>query len=89
MSFDPRWLTIAGLIFDLLGAFVLSVGLMISKKTAIKLGVTRWAGTTDEENLKLTAVKDRLKQSRNAIIGIILLSIGFILQIVASLIQMH
>jgi len=42
-------------------------------------------GDTDEKNLKLPAVQDRIKQSRNAIIGLSLLAVGFLLQLCGNL----
>jgi hypothetical protein len=79
-----QWLNIIGLFLDILGAIALSYSLIINRKQAIKLGVPKYAGETDEENLKLPFVKELLKQSRNAKIGLILLIIGFILQIIAN-----
>lgn len=81
---DPRWFSVIGLIFDLIGASVLAWGLIISKKEAIKLGTSRYGGKSDEENLKIPAVKDRIIQSRNAKIGLAFLVIGFLLQIVGN-----
>ncbi len=81
---NAQWLNIIGLVSDIIGAGILSYGLIISKKSAIELGVSKWAGSTDEENLKLPQAKDRMNQSRNAIIGLIFLASGFILQIVAN-----
>ncbi|MGC2825644.1 MAG: hypothetical protein WA322_15620 [Pseudolabrys sp.] len=71
-----------GLLLNIAGAIVLAWGLMIDRKTAIGLGVDRHAGATDEENLRPT-VKDRLRQSQNAEIGLALLVFGFIGQLVA------
>ena len=56
----------------------------ISPDDAIALGVSRIAGDTREQNLQLVAVKDRLRQSRNAKIGTCFLVLGFALQIVAA-----
>lgn len=81
---NAQWLNIIGIFLDLIGASILAYGLIISKKSAIELGVSRWGGDTDEENLKLPKVRDRLKQSKNAVIGLIFLATGFILQIVAN-----
>jgi hypothetical protein len=81
---DVRWISIIGLFFDLIGAIVLAYGLIFSKKEAIKLGISRYSNNEDEENLKLPAVKDRLIQSRNAIIGLAFLVIGFLCQIVGN-----
>ena len=81
-----QWLTVIGLIFDFIGSFVLVTGLIISKKEAIKLGVSRISGSTDEQNLTLPQVADRLKQSNRAIIGLGFLFIGFLLQAIGSLV---
>ena len=81
---DARWLNIIGLGLELIGVGILSYGLIISKKSAIELGVSRWSGAAAEEKLKLPKVKDRLKQSKNAIRGLIFLVFGFILQILAN-----
>jgi len=79
-----HWLNITGLFFDLFGAIVLLYGLILSKKDAITLGISRACSEREEDNLKLPAVADFLKQSRNAIIGCVLLCIGFVMQIIAS-----
>lgn len=84
-NMNAQCLNVIGLLSDIIGAIILSYGLIISKKEAIKLGVSRISGNTDEDNLELPQVKDRLKQSKNALMGLIFLIIGFILQIVANL----
>lgn len=84
VKIDPKWFTIIGLFSDLIGAVFLCYGLIISKKQAIELGLSRWCGDHDDENIKLPQVADRLKQSRNAIIGIFFLGIGVLLQIYGS-----
>jgi len=84
MAVNLGWFTIIGLVFDLAAAIVLGYDLMVSQKEAIELGVSRVSGSTDEENLQLPQVRDRLKQSRKAKIGMVLLAIGFAFQIVGS-----
>ena len=81
---NAQWLNIIGLGLDIVGAIILSYGLIMCKKTAIELGVSKWGGNTDEENLKQPKVKDILKQSRNAVIGLVILVLGFVLQIIAN-----
>jgi hypothetical protein len=78
------WIAECGLVLDVAGAIVLAYGLIISRDDALRLGVGRWAGDTDEENVKLPQVRDRLRQSRNAKIGLVLLFCGFVLQIVGN-----
>lgn len=80
-----HWLNVIGLLLDLIGAIILAYGQIISRKTAIDLGVSKLCGDTDEKNLKLPAVQDRIKQSRNAIIGLSLLAVGFLLQLCGNL----
>jgi hypothetical protein len=65
-----------------LGSLAIARGLFISKKKAIELGVSRWSGDTDEENLKLPQVKDRISQKKWGIIGASFITIGFILQLI-------
>lgn len=79
-----RWFNVVGLISDLIGACFFAWGLIISQKDAIELGVSRWAGDTDIDNLKLPMVRDRIKQSLNAKIGLAFLVIGFLLQIIGN-----
>lgn len=77
------WLTVVGLGFDIIGTVFLVYGLIISKRKAVELGVSRYSDTY-EGNLKLPAVIDRLKQSRNAMIGLLFLVSGFLLQIIGQ-----
>jgi hypothetical protein len=79
-----EWVNVVGLALDAVGAFVLARGLFLSPEKAVELGTSRWGGDTLDENLQLPAVRDRLRQSRNAKIGVTLLLAGFALQIVAA-----
>lgn len=78
------WFTFIGLIADIAGASYIAVGLFISKQEAIELGVMRWAGETDEENLTVPAVRDRLRQATRVKWGLALLILGFALQAIGS-----
>lgn len=78
-------LNVIGLILGLLGSLSLVRGLFISRRKALELGLPRWAGATDEENLKLPQVQDRLKQKKWGIIGAILLFTGFTLQLLGQI----
>lgn len=78
------WLNIIGLGLGAAGAVVAASGLIVTKRQAIDLGVTRLAGDSDEENLKLPAVQDRLKQRGRARVGLGLIALGFLLQLVAA-----
>lgn len=87
MIFDQKLVSIIGLTFDLAGAVLRAWGLFVSKKKALELGVSYWCGDTDEENLKLPPVQNLLRQSCNAKIGVLLLAVGFLLQIIGNLIS--
>lgn len=76
------YLNIAGLTLSFLGSIAFAKGLFISQKEALRLGVSRWGGT-DEENLKLPQVQDRLTQRKWGVIGGVLLLVGFLLQLIA------
>jgi len=73
-------------LFSLMGGLSFARGLFISNKKAIELGVSRWGGNTDQENLKLPAVKDRIEQRKYGIIGAIFSILAFVLQIVVIMI---
>ena len=79
------WLTIIGLILDLVGASILTVSMFLSKDEAINLGVTRIASNTKENNLKLPLVQEFLNQSRRAKISFLFITIGFLFQLLGSL----
>lgn len=74
-------LNTAGLILSFLGSLAFAKGLFISQKQAINLGVSRFSGNTDEENLRLPQVQDRLTQRNWGITGAILVTTGFVLQL--------
>ena len=75
-------LSIISLIAIAVGTGFLAKATIVSNKDAIELGVSRVAGDTDEENLKLPAVQFFLKQSRRARIGLTIVLFGFFFQII-------
>ena len=81
---DPKWLDILGLVITMSGAMVLASGLVISRKQALRVGVSRVAEDSDELNVRLPHVNNKLREARFALIGMILLVIGFLLQIAAA-----
>lgn len=81
---DPKWLDIIGLVFAMTGAIVLAAGQIISRKQALRVGVSRLSGDNDELNVNLPQVCNKLRESRFALIGLMLLVFGFVLQIAAN-----
>jgi hypothetical protein len=79
-----QWLDITGLMIALAGVIILTLGLIVSRKQALKIGVSRIAEETDDKNICLPHVRDELRESRFALIGLILLIIGFLLQIIGN-----
>lgn len=80
----PKILNFFGLLFAMAGAVTLASGLIIPKKQALKAGVPRLAAENDEHNRRLPQVRDRKRESRFALIGIIIMAIGFLLQIIGN-----
>ena len=71
-----------GLILTVLGAGVAARSAILTKETAVEIGVSRLVGETMEENLALPAVKNLLAASRNAQIGLWLVATGTALQLI-------
>ena len=76
-----NYLNIIALILSFLGSLAFAKGLFISQKEALRLGVSRYSGSTDEENLKLPQVQDRLTQRKWSVIGSVFVTVGFVLQL--------
>lgn len=81
---DPKWFDILGLVVAMSGAIVLACALFISRKQALRVGVARLADDNDEVNVKLPHVSRKQRESCLAMIGMVLLIIGFLLQIAGS-----
>jgi purine-cytosine permease-like protein len=81
---DPKWLDILGLMITMSGAVVLACALIISKKQALRVGVARVADDSDESNVNLPHVRNKQRESRFALVGIVLLVFGFLLQIAGT-----
>jgi hypothetical protein len=80
-----EWVNVIGLAYDIAGAVVLSIGLFLSEEDALKLGRgPELTAGTREGDLQLATVQDRQRQSLNAIRGVALLVVGFLLQIIAA-----
>jgi hypothetical protein len=82
---DRGWFSVVGLFVDIVGAWVLVRGLIISEEDALRLGLTPFVhANTREDQLREPLVADRLKQSRSAKMGFVLLVFGFTGQIFGS-----
>lgn len=81
---DTKWLDILGLVIAMSGAVVLACALIISRKQALRVGVARMADDNDELNVNLPHVRQKQRESRFALIGMVLLVFGFLLQIAGS-----
>lgn len=80
----PKLIDIIGLFFSLFGVIIFAYGLIIPRKRALDVGVSRISEDSDEENLNLPHVQDRIRESRHALAGLVLLSFGFFLQIIGT-----
>jgi len=62
---DWRWFNVVGLVADISGAVIITLGMFATKRQTLEIGVVTFAsGGPDSENLP--AVRDRLRQSRLA-----------------------
>ena len=82
---EPRWFTVVGLAFDMAGVVVIAIGVVAFKKQLVEQhkesGAARYGGPSDETVQKWEAFKDRLRQSKTAWWGAVLLFVGFALQV--------
>jgi uncharacterized membrane protein len=81
---DPRWLDILGLVIAMSGAIVLACALIISRKQSLRVGVARVADDNDESNANLPHVRNKQRESGFALAGMVLLVVGFLLQIAGN-----
>jgi len=75
-------LTGLGLAITLVGAWITARAVILKKAEAIHIGVPRWTGETDEENLQMPMVQNLLASSRGARRGLLFIAGGTALQIV-------
>ena len=73
----PRWLTVAGLALDLLGVIAITAAVLVSRRGAHELArtVSGWNPAVE---------RDRIRQTRFAIGGLIAIGTGFVLQLLGS-----
>jgi len=74
-----KWLNVAGLVLNLLGAGVMAVSVVASRPAIERMLSTGYGGPPNPD-----AVADRRRQSNLAILGLALLFVGFLLQLIAS-----
>lgn len=80
-----QWLAFVGLGIDFIGAVVVAWGaFFVTPEVAARLGVSRIAGETLEDHLRLPAVQAILAEARATKYGMILVGIGFLLQLLAA-----
>ena len=73
-------LALCGLLVTLVGAGVTARAVILREDDAINIGVSRFAGSTREENLRLPMVQNLLWSSRAAMWGLIMVAGGTALQ---------
>ncbi|MDT0684407.1 hypothetical protein RM543_17120 [Roseicyclus sp. F158] len=75
-------LTLTGLFLTLVGAGVAARAVILRPEDAVRIGVSRIADATFEENLKLSAVQNLLRSSRLAKWGLGAVAVGTLFQAV-------
>lgn len=90
-SFDfvsVRQINMSGMFLSFVGAFIITLNLIIPKGEAIRLGVSRWGGETEEENLGLPRVRALQRQAKSALWALSSIATGFLLQLLAELLKL-
>ena len=77
------YLTIVGVILTTIGASLIGWNDIMSEDKAIEVGVSRWAGTK-EENRQLPAVQELLRRDKNSRRGLSFVVVGTMFLILAS-----
>jgi hypothetical protein len=80
----PDLFNFFGLLLAMAGAITLAYGLIVLGKRAHEIGLPRMAAGSNEQNLCLPQVRDRMRESRFALIGIVIMTVGFLLQIIGN-----
>ena len=77
------YLTIVGVVLTTIGASLIGWNDIMSEDKAIEVGVSRWAGTK-EENRQLPAVQELLRRDKNSRRGLSFVVVGTMFLILAS-----
>lgn len=81
----PKVLITIGLMLNIAGAGLLTRDLILTKAEAIEMAAFYHPGGAEHENRRLLEVNATLKKSRNAQIGLLLMCLGFLGQLVGTL----
>lgn len=81
---DPKIFNLFGLLLCAAGAILLAYGLIVPDGRALEIGLPRMAAESDKQNVYLPHVRDRMRESRLASVGIVLMTVGFLLQVVGN-----
>jgi hypothetical protein len=82
-----KFMITAGLTSNIVGAGLLARDLILTKAEAIELAAFYQPGETEHEKRRLLDVQSVLTQSRNAQIGLALMILGFLGQLVGTLLS--
>lgn len=81
----PKLLITIGLISNIVGAGLLAWDLILTKAEAVEMATFYEPGEAQHEKRRLLEVRSLLVQSRNAQIGLALMVLGFLGQLVGTL----
>jgi hypothetical protein len=77
-------LNVIGLAMNLAGAILIASGVIVSKENVVKVSMSGFGDADPEKNIKLPVPQDRLRQSRKAVWGAVILAVGFLVQLIAD-----
>lgn len=88
LSWWSDFFAVFGLALTAIGAGLTARSVILTEAEAATIGVSRYAPETHEQALQLPHVQSLLKSSRGAKRGLVIISVGTVLQIVVPLFRL-
>ena len=81
LSAEPAWFSVIGLALDVLAIMALAWDLVLARKGPIHSGSSHVGEPAGDADFKAPTFMDRVRQSKIALLCVLLLVVGFILQL--------
>ena len=81
LSAEPAWFSVIGLALDVLAIIALAWDLVFARKGPIHSGSSHVGEPAGDADFKAPTFMDRVRQSKIALLCVLLLVVGFILQL--------
>ena len=81
LSADPAWFSVIGLALDVLAIIALAWDLVLARKGPIHSGSSHVGEPAGDADFKSPTLMDRVRQSKITLLCVLLLVVGFMLQL--------